>query len=159
MASTPLSPSGRSAPMGASCRGTVARCNQLLMAPAERADVIVDFTDVRRRHRVYLVNVGPDEPFGGIPWWIFATADSTGQVMQVPSWASHRPPDQRARRPADLVLPRHSPLGPPTITRQVSLNEEESNRLSTKTDGNIVLGRTRRSLRPDAALLRHRVER
>jgi spore coat protein A len=37
---------------------------QLLMAPAERADVIVDFTGVKQGTELYLINEGPDEPFG-----------------------------------------------------------------------------------------------
>ena len=43
---------------------TAANGNQLLMGPAERADVIVDFTNVPVGNYV-LGNVGPDEPFGG----------------------------------------------------------------------------------------------
>ena len=38
--------------------------NRLLIAPAERADLIVDFAAVPAGSHV-LVNVGPDEPFGG----------------------------------------------------------------------------------------------
>lgn len=43
---------------------TADHANRLLMALAERADVIVDFTDVPAGKHV-LRNVGPDEPFGG----------------------------------------------------------------------------------------------
>ena len=43
---------------------TAAHGNRLLMALAERADVIVDFTNVPVGNYV-LANVGPDEPFGG----------------------------------------------------------------------------------------------
>jgi hypothetical protein len=60
--------------------------NRLLMALAERADLIVDFTNVPVGNHV-LRNVGPDEPFGGgVPGVDFPVADpgSTGQVMQVP---------------------------------------------------------------------------
>src|SRR5205814_3769765 len=39
--------------------------DRLLMAPAERADVIVDFTGVPVGTEIVLLNVGPDEPFGG----------------------------------------------------------------------------------------------
>ena len=39
--------------------------DQLLMAPAERADVIVDFTGVPVGTEIILRNLGPDEPFGG----------------------------------------------------------------------------------------------
>ena len=35
------------------------------MAPAERADVIVDFTSVPVGTEIFLINLGPDEPFGG----------------------------------------------------------------------------------------------
>jgi len=38
---------------------------QLLMGPAERADVIVDFTNVSVGTEIILRNLGPDEPFGG----------------------------------------------------------------------------------------------
>lgn len=58
--------------------------NQLLMGPAERADVIVDFTNVPVGTYL-LTNVGPDEPFGGgVPGVDFSPADpqSTGQVLQ-----------------------------------------------------------------------------
>ena len=58
--------------------------NRLLMGPAERADVIVDFTNVPQGSFA-LANVGPDEPFGGgIPGVDFPLADpdTTGQVME-----------------------------------------------------------------------------
>jgi FtsP/CotA-like multicopper oxidase with cupredoxin domain len=58
--------------------------DQLLLAPAERADVIVDFTAVARG-AYPLLNVGPDEPFGGgEPGTDFpsADADTTGRVLQ-----------------------------------------------------------------------------
>jgi spore coat protein A, manganese oxidase len=100
---------------------------QLLLSPAERADVIVDFTGLAVGTQIVLQNIGPDEPFGGgIPGVDFPVADpsTTGQVMAfrvVPLTApdTSTPPNQ-------LVLPNYSPLGPATNTRQVSLNEEES---------------------------------
>src|SRR4030095_5719766 len=39
--------------------------DQLLMAPAERADIIVDFTGLPVGAEIFLINEGPDEPFGG----------------------------------------------------------------------------------------------
>jgi FtsP/CotA-like multicopper oxidase with cupredoxin domain len=98
--------------------------NRLLMSPAERADVIVDFTGLPLNTLVYLINEGPDEPFsGGEPGVEFEYADpgTTGQVMRfrvVPSTGqdSSLPPDQ-------LVLPTYTPLGAASVTRQVSLNE------------------------------------
>ena len=61
------------------------RLKQLLIAPAERADVIVDFSKVKRGTRIVLQNVGPDEPFGGGAMFKdFEPSDpaTTGQVMQ-----------------------------------------------------------------------------
>lgn len=54
---------------------------KLLMCPAERADVIVDFSNLPVGTRITLRNLGPDEPFGGFPT---APADpnTTGQVME-----------------------------------------------------------------------------
>jgi FtsP/CotA-like multicopper oxidase with cupredoxin domain len=58
---------------------------QLLIALAERADVIVDFRGLADGTEVAMLNIGPDEPFGGgIPGVDFdpADPDSTGQVMK-----------------------------------------------------------------------------
>jgi FtsP/CotA-like multicopper oxidase with cupredoxin domain len=51
------------------------------MGLAERADVIVDFTNVPVGTEVTLLNLGPDEPFGGFPTPA-SDPDTTGQVMQ-----------------------------------------------------------------------------
>ncbi len=53
----------------------------LLMGLAERADVIVDFTDVPVGTEIILQNLGPDEPFGGFPSPA-SDPDTTGQVME-----------------------------------------------------------------------------
>jgi bilirubin oxidase len=98
----------------------------LLIGPAERADVIVDFAGFQPGDQIILENIGPDEPFGGgVPGADFPVADpaTTGQVMQfrvVPLTARDRstPPNQ-------LVLPAITPLGAADNTRQVSLSEEE----------------------------------
>ena len=100
--------------------------NRLLMSPAERADVIVDFTSVPVGNYV-LGNVGPDEPFGGgVPGVDFPVADpaTTGQIMQfrvVPAVA----PDPTTP-PQFLVLPPITPLPPATVTRRLALLEELS---------------------------------
>ena len=99
--------------------------NNILMSPAERADVIVDFTNVPLGSYV-LGNVGPDEPFGGgIPGVDFPVADpnTTGQVMQfnvVPALAL-----DTTTPPQFLILPPITPLvgGTP---RPVALLEEMS---------------------------------
>lgn len=98
--------------------------DQLLMAPAERADVIVDFTDVPEGTEIILLNLGPDEPFGGgEPGESFAPADpgTTGQVMQFRVVA--RTGKDRSTPPARLHLPAFQPLRAFSHTRQLSLNE------------------------------------
>jgi bilirubin oxidase len=109
------------------------KLNQLVMAPAERADVIVDFTDVPVGTEIILLNVGPDEPFKGFnangslsdgEGGALDPADpaSTGQVMQfrvkAATSADHTTP------PMDLGLPGIGGLGAANSTRDVTLNEE-----------------------------------
>ncbi|HWR51003.1 MAG TPA: multicopper oxidase [Bryobacteraceae bacterium] len=97
---------------------------QLLMAPAERADVIVDFTGLAAGTELYLINEGPDEPFGGgVPNSDFPAADpgTTGQVMKfVVGPLKSRDISTPVAR---LRLPRLPLLGAASNTRQVSLNE------------------------------------
>lgn len=114
----------------------------VLLAPAERADVIVDFTGVPAGSEILLENLGPDEPFGGgIPGIDFEPADpqTTGQVMRfrvVPATSA-----DPSTPPQLLGLPPIAPLGVEDVTRKVSLNEQESAtvRVSTTNDGSIVL--------------------
>jgi spore coat protein A len=117
-----------------------AELNRLLMGPAERADVIVDFTNISVGTEIILLNLGPDEPFGGgEPGTDFDAADpgSTGQVMQfrvIPAISA-----DTSTPPMYLSLPQIPTLVPDN-TRQVSLNEEESKNIfiSTDVDGNVV---------------------
>ena len=103
---------------------TATNGNRLLMALAERADVIVDFTNVPVGNYV-LANVGPDEPFGGgVPGLDFDASDpaSTGQVMEfrvVPAVA----PDPTTP-PQYLQLPAITPLPSETVVRHLALIEE-----------------------------------
>jgi bilirubin oxidase len=58
---------------------------QLLVAPAERADVVVDFSGVRPGTQVFLLNEGPDGPFpqgGHGAGGDVADPATTGQVMR-----------------------------------------------------------------------------
>ena len=95
----------------------------LLMGPAERADVIVDFTQVPVGEFV-LGNVGPDQPFrGGIPGIDFPVADpaSTGQVLEfrvVPARES-----DPTTPPRFLELPPLTPLPPESLHRPLALIE------------------------------------
>lgn len=57
---------------------------QLLLAPAERADVIVDFSSFKPGDEIVLLNQGPDSPFGSLPIEPedLANPETTGLVMQ-----------------------------------------------------------------------------
>ncbi|HET9588953.1 MAG TPA: multicopper oxidase, partial [Anaerolineales bacterium] len=96
--------------------------DHLLIAPAERADVIVDFSQFPVGAEVYLVNDGPDAPFGGISTEDLSDWESTGQVMKFIVGAG--PSTDLATHPADLVLPAITPLGNAINTQYLSLNEE-----------------------------------
>ena len=112
--------------LGAPVNLTAVNGNKLLMGLAERADVIVDFTNVPVGNYA-LGNVGPDEPFGGgIPEEDFDPSDlaSTGQVMQfrvVPPRSL-----DRTTPPEFLTLPAIASLPSATVTRPLVLAEEPS---------------------------------
>jgi FtsP/CotA-like multicopper oxidase with cupredoxin domain len=96
------------------------------MGLAERADVIVDFTNVPVGSYV-LGNVGPDEPFGGgVPGVDFPVADpsTTGQIMQFRVMPAVAP--DPTTPPAFLQLPAITPLPAATRTRPLALLEEMS---------------------------------
>jgi FtsP/CotA-like multicopper oxidase with cupredoxin domain len=120
--------------------------NRLLMGLAERADVIVDFSQVPVGQHV-LCNVGPDEPFKGFnpdgslsdgeggaldP----ADPDGTGQVMAfkvVPAKAI-----DPTTPPQYLALPASPALPAATVIRPLALIEESG--LGYDKDGNPVEG-------------------
>jgi FtsP/CotA-like multicopper oxidase with cupredoxin domain len=97
--------------------------NRVLLAPAERADVIVDFQRVPPGQHE-LRNLGPDEPFGGgEPGDDFPPADpqTTGQVM---AFRVTRPrgPD-RSTPPQHLQLPVEPAMPDASLTRPLALME------------------------------------
>lgn len=105
----------------------------LMMGLAERADVLVDFRFLPPGTVIRMVNTGPDEPFGGFSGSPIPgdepTADpaTTGQVMQFV--VTHRLLTLRdflTTSPWALKLNAEGPLGAAVVTRNVSLNEEES---------------------------------
>jgi bilirubin oxidase len=120
---------------------------RLLLGPAERADVIVDFTGIAPGTRITLLNLGPDEPFGGgEPDGDFDAADpaTTGRVLQFRVVAAA---SADATTPADLLaLPAPEELGTETHVRRLSLNEEMSAKVCVD-----ALGRSVRCSSPQAA--------
>jgi FtsP/CotA-like multicopper oxidase with cupredoxin domain len=111
---------------------TATNGNRLLMGLAERADVIVDFTNVPEGSYV-LGNAGPDEPFKGFnPDGSLAGGDgetippadpaTTGQIMRfdvVP--AATADPTTPAQY---LTLPAVTPLPAESVTRPLALIEK-----------------------------------
>lgn len=114
---------------------------EVLIAPAERADVIVDFSNIPLGHEITILNLGPDEPFGGgKPGIDFDAADpgTTGQVILFKVVASSSSDSSTA--PMDIVFPTIEPLGPESAVRHLTLNEEESKTVMVEEDdlGNLV---------------------
>ena len=140
----------------------VASQDQLLLGPAERADVIMDFSGLEEGDTITLLNFGPDEPYGGgvpdidpLDPGDFDPSDpgSTGQVMQFR--VGGPPASDPSTPPASLTLPAITPFGAASNTRTLSLNEEESAVVfvSEDKDGNIVLDRKGDPFGPTSALL------
>ncbi len=100
--------------------------NRVLLGPAERADLIVDFTRVPLGEHV-LRNVGPDDPFGGGDIGVDfdpADPDGTGQVMQfrvVPIVGV-----DNTTPPENLSLPKLKKLPKARSTRRLALIEQMS---------------------------------
>jgi len=107
-----------------------AKLARLLMAPAERADVIVDFTKVPVGTTITLLNIGPDSPFGGgVSGIDYPPSDpqTTGAVLQFRVRSSRSvdastPPD----RLGSLGVAATAPPSSSTKLRRVSLNELDS---------------------------------
>ncbi len=105
----------------------------LLMAPAERADVIVDFTALPPGTLVRVINTGPDVPFNGFPIAAIDLANpaGTGQVMEfkvIAPTATTRPDDSTL--PAQLVMSSEPPnTDLVKATRRAALIEDDSKKL------------------------------
>jgi bilirubin oxidase len=116
--------------------------DRLVLAPAERADVVVDFTHVPEGTELYLVNEGPDAPYaGGVPGVDFEPADplTTGQVMR---FSVGSRPRQDASTPPDELGPLPSPPKPRGVdrTRRLALVDVASSVVPGVTPREIELG-------------------
>ncbi len=131
------------------------RLTELLLGPAERADVIVDFTNVPAGTRIVLKNVGPDEPFGGGEVGeAFEPSDpgTTGQVMQFRVVA--RQGADTTVPPSALRLPQLTDLPVATKSRDLSLNEMMSMSVNVnEEDDSIVYDADGEPFGPQEALL------
>ncbi len=115
----------------------------LLMGPAERADVIVDFSALPLgATRLRMINTGPDAPFQGLPLVPADVADplTTGQVMDFVVNQTALASDATSTKVENLLLPAEAPLPTPAVgapalpTRQLSLNEMESGQVCIEVD-------------------------
>jgi FtsP/CotA-like multicopper oxidase with cupredoxin domain len=117
-----------------------AQLDTLLMGPAERADVIVDFSNVPVGTEITLLNLGPDEPFGGgVPGVDFVSADpaTTGKVMKF--IVGKRTVTDLSKPAANLRLPALPRLGAANNVRRLSLNEDMSMTICVEENaGNII---------------------
>lgn len=96
----------------------------LLIAPAERFDIIINFAKIPAGTKITLQNIGPDEPFGGGEPdndFDIADPDTTGQVMQFRVVASSGSDD--SIRPKNLQLPAITPISGNPVIRHLSINE------------------------------------
>ena len=107
----------------------------LLLMPAERADVIVDFSAFAPGTKIMMINTAPDAPYGGFPD-VPADEMTTGKVMEF-RVATQRIEDQSVapvNMPVEDAFVAEFPVLQATHVRQVSLNENESRNLCVNTD-------------------------
>ncbi len=102
----------------------------LLVGPAERPDVIVDFSGLEDGALIIMFNTGPDAPFGGFPDTA-ADPGTTGQVMMFRVNAALATPGGDPSTPAASLQLDSDPggtakLGSPDAYEDLALLEEES---------------------------------
>jgi FtsP/CotA-like multicopper oxidase with cupredoxin domain len=97
--------------------------DELLLAPAERADVLVDFSAFKPGDAITLLNGGPDSPFGGLPVAAdeLSNPETTGQVMQ---FRVVDRTDQGNAGTIPTTLPPIEALATTLPARDVTLNEK-----------------------------------
>jgi spore coat protein A, manganese oxidase len=101
--------------------------DRMLLAPAERADVILDFSGFQVGDEIVLLNYGPDEPFQGFhkdPPQAPADPATTGQVLKFRIVA---PSGQGTPGAIPAALPGVQPLHTALAPRDVTLNEIADN--------------------------------
>jgi len=106
----------------------------LLITPAERYDVIIDFGNLPHNTQIIMTNTAPDDPFQGFDdndngEYEMADPQTTGMVMQFTVDHSLRRTDGEGddtTSPYDLILEGHDELGPEVKVRDLALKEQPS---------------------------------
>ena len=98
------------------------RVRDVLLAPAQRTDLVVDFSRLAIGARVRLLNLGPDAPFRDAGEAAPADPGTSGQVMEFRVDRRPQGPD-RTTLPAQLVMPSIAALSGGT-ERPLALVEE-----------------------------------
>ncbi|ASW54520.1 multicopper oxidase family protein [Plantactinospora sp. KBS50] len=93
--------------------------DRVLLAPGQRADIIVDFARVPEGTSLYLVNEAPDAAFDGNPRSAPADPGTTGQVLKLVVGGADRA--DRSVPPDQLSLPALAAVGPARRTRRLVL--------------------------------------
>lgn len=126
-ATEPVVPGSPEAPtQGRECRNVR---EALLVTPAERYDVIVDFSKLPHVTKTKLLNAGPNLLFQTFesPAFECANDQTTGQVMQFVIDESLRSPKgDLSTPPQDLILEPQPKLGNPDAVRDLTLKEQVS---------------------------------
>jgi spore coat protein A len=102
----------------------------LLFGPAERPDVIVDFSGLKDGTVIRMINTAPDAPFGGFPD-VPADPATTGQVMQFVVNSALATAGGDPSSPPNMLTLNANPGGDPLFTtndntRDLALLEEVS---------------------------------
>jgi spore coat protein A, manganese oxidase len=103
------------------------RFDEVLVAPANRIDSIIDFTNVPVGTELWLINEGPDAPYrGGVSNVDFPPANpqTTGQILKFV--VGPRVGPDNTVPPDRLRLPPFPRLGPATNARRLLLAEQAS---------------------------------
>jgi FtsP/CotA-like multicopper oxidase with cupredoxin domain len=117
-----------------------AQLTELLIAPAERADVIVDFGRAPEGTAITMLNLAPDEPFGGgVPGVDFKPANpqTTGQILQFRVVRTKG--SDKTTPPQFLVLPAVAPLADAPVRKLALLEEESASVRVTEDEESVVL--------------------
>lgn len=99
----------------------------LLIMPGERYDVIIDFTGIKSKTEVVMINTAPNSPFDGFQSYMPADPATIGQVLKFVVNINLKNPDgDKSTLPTCLRLSPNLTLPEATLNRTLKLVEKES---------------------------------